>query len=105
MSSLPELTPERAAELRAAIDRYPTNANWLAKKLPRYHDQKFGFAVYRIVYGNDAEWSEFMRRLTGYAEFQFSLDRHGDLMKNNFTWDIMEDRSQLEGASKVAVQQ
>ena len=71
--------------------------------LPRYHDDKFGFAIYRCVYGNDHDWQRFIEKMTQYVRHGICYYEESKDMMDHFTWDIFENEQELSGASKSEV--
>lgn len=68
------------------------------------HDGKFGFKVYRCVYGNDDEWEAFMQKLTEAVYNKLDEDGEaGEVLKPLLEWNVEEDEGLLDGASKLEV--
>ncbi|KAK4505308.1 hypothetical protein PRZ48_003271 [Zasmidium cellare] len=75
----------------------------ISRSLNRHHDGKFGFVVWRCSYANDADWARFMERLTKHVHTQIDADPLGHKIKDHFAWDIMDNKEDLDGATKEQV--
>ena len=71
--------------------------------LDRHHDSKFGYVVYRCVYGDDHKWASFMEHLTAYTNTGFRENEDGEMIKPYFAWDVRDDEEELRGASKAKI--
>ncbi|KAF7190863.1 hypothetical protein HII31_08022 [Pseudocercospora fuligena] len=105
MASLPPydvLLPCEDPGLIAACADETTEADQALENLQRYHDGKPGFVVYRVAYGDDARWAEFVSRFTGLVNDCLKYDVHGPRLSENFLWNIQDNREELEGLSMGA---
>lgn len=75
----------------------------IREHLDRHHDGKFGYVVYRCVYGDDAKWARFLERLTTFTNTGFRENEDGEIIKPYFAWDVRDDEEELQGASKAKV--
>jgi hypothetical protein len=82
-----------------------TEAEAIRDILDRHPDGIFGFIIYRVAYGNDAEFAQFVDRLTAYAHVKLDEDDTGDQIKPHLQFDIRDDADQLEGASLESVRE
>lgn len=75
--------------------------------LDRHHDSKFGFVVYRCVYGDDHKWASFMERLTAYTNTGFRENEDGEMIKPYFAWDprssCSSSRTRSEGERTLTI--
>lgn len=81
-----------------------TECQVISEWLPHHHDGKFGYVIYRCVYGDDDEWACFIQRLKEYVHA--ALDRQSDdghMIKDCLAWDVQENQTELNGASKTEV--
>jgi hypothetical protein len=76
-----------------------TEAEAIRDDLDRHPDGKFGFTVYRVEYGNDADFAVFIDRLTAHAHAKLDDDDTGDQIKDLLQWDIRDDATELDGVS------
>ncbi|KAK6392156.1 hypothetical protein LTR65_003928 [Meristemomyces frigidus] len=76
-----------------------TEAQVIYDTISHNHDGRFGFTVYRCVYGNDEEWSRFMERLTAHAHADLDRDPYGHLVKPLIVWNVQDNETELDGQS------
>lgn len=62
---------------------------------------KWGFVIYRCIYGDDEKWKAFMQILNGHT-FNSLAFVHADDLKASLDWAVQEDPS-LDGTSKDEV--
>ncbi|KAH0293829.1 hypothetical protein KCU62_g997, partial [Aureobasidium sp. EXF-3399] len=57
----------------------------------------WGYVIYRTTYENNADWTEFMRRLRVWAEDSMGLYNGQDVL-DKMSWTIFEDKEHFDGA-------
>ena len=73
-------------------------ADLIERQLQHDGHRAWGFVVYRTIYDNDVDWTEFLRRLRFQMEDKFNCFNGRDILEK-FTLTVLEDRSLFDGAS------
>ena len=76
-----------------------TLAEAIRDRLPKSHDGRFGFPIFRVSYDDDTAFARFIELLTAHANAGLDEDDTGDQIKDLLHWDIWNDEAQLRGAS------
>ncbi|KAF7190351.1 hypothetical protein HII31_08269 [Pseudocercospora fuligena] len=77
-----------------------TESQRILNSLPLHHDGKIGFVVYRVAYGDDERWAQFLKHLDAHVQAGCEGDKHSSKLKEAFEWDIRQDEAKLKDASK-----
>ncbi|KAK3704507.1 hypothetical protein LTR37_013790 [Vermiconidia calcicola] len=76
-----------------------TEAEAIRDTLPRNHDGKWGFRIYRVNYDSDKDFARFVELLTAHANLALDEDDSGDEIRHLLSWDIQDSEAELSGAS------
>ena len=82
-----------------------TQAEAIRDSLYHHHDGKFGFRIYRVTYGNDKDFAEFLNLLTAYANSELDGDDTGDEIRHLLDWDVQDNEWEWSGASMNEVRE
>lgn len=63
----------------------------------------WGFVIYRTSYESDADWNEFMRRLSWWTRDFMEYSNEQDVL-GLMTWTVFDDRACFDGADTAAEQ-
>ncbi|CAK1367003.1 uncharacterized protein RHO25_011718 [Cercospora beticola] len=88
------------------FDRGLTSAEQILRALAHHLDGKVGYVVFRVTYGDDKKWEQFVERLTGYmhAGLEHETNREvAEALKAVFELDIRDNETELKNASKSEV--
>jgi len=83
--------------------RRGNHADLIEDQLQADGHRTWGFVIYRTTYGNDEDWTEFLKRLRFRMEKSFDFYNGRDIL-DLFTLTVIEDRD-LEGASAATVRE
>ncbi|PPJ60895.1 hypothetical protein CBER1_10964 [Cercospora berteroae] len=84
----------------------PTSAEYILEILPNYRDGKVGYVVFRVTYGDNKRWEQFIQRLTEYMHsgLEDEINREvSEAVKAVFELDIRDNEAELKDASKSDV--
>ncbi|KAG6365845.1 hypothetical protein INS49_000021 [Diaporthe citri] len=65
--------------------------------------RRFGFAVYRTTYDDDAAWERYLEVLKVTARRSLVHQGRDVLLEQYMDWPVISDRAKLDGASKADV--
>lgn len=75
-----------------------TEAEAIRDNLPRHHNGRFGFNIYRVSSGEDDEFARFIQKLTAHAHAELDRDDTGDQIRDMLDWNV-QDEPDLRGAT------
>ncbi|GIZ48413.1 hypothetical protein CKM354_001147400 [Cercospora kikuchii] len=84
-------------------NRMPTDAEYILESLPDHRDGKVGYVVFRVTYGDNARWEQFIERLKEYMGSGLegeSNPQAAEAVKAVFELDIRDNEAELKDASK-----
>ena len=73
-----------------------TEAEKIYDTLSKHHNGKFGYVIFRCTYRDDAEWEQFMLRLSEYVNAGLAYYEKTDIVKDLFEWTVIEDKAALQ---------
>jgi hypothetical protein len=79
-------------------------ADQIEHQLREDRHRTWGFVIYRTTYDNDADWTEFIKRLKFHMHDTFEWVGGQDIL-DKFSLTIFDDREKFDGASTQAVRQ